>query len=433
MITVSAHPILDELTGRRRFGMRPGLETMRALMDELGNPQNSLKCVHVAGTNGKGSFAAKTDAVLRAAGMRTARYTSPHLVAVNERFALNGIPAPDEELEKAATDVLPAVQRVEAVGGTPVTFFECLTALAFVLFARFCPDVVLLETGLGGRLDATNILPPSCILASVVTRIGLDHCAVLGDTIGAIAAEKAGIMKKGRPVVLGAQPPEAHAVLSAAAREMSCPLFDSAPIPQGLPPTSENEATVRTALTMLEGEYGFNIPREAVAKGLASAVWPGRFQRVDADGISAVVDGAHNPDGAAALSAELRMAADASRPHGLIAGFCGDKDVASHLRILAPMFSAGWAVPIRNDRSLDPGRTAELMRAAGIRAAMACGSLDEALSRGKEWARASGGVLVVCGSLFLAGEALVALDAFPWPSDGFDPSESLRQAADERT
>ncbi|MGN0845871.1 MAG: bifunctional folylpolyglutamate synthase/dihydrofolate synthase, partial [Kiritimatiellia bacterium] len=159
---------------RRRFGMRPGLEVMRAVLEKLGNPQDALRYVHVAGTNGKGATCAILDAILRAAGYRVARYTSPHLVSINERFCIDGKPVSDEALAPVVDRVLDVVEQLERARGFEVTFFETLTAVAFQLFAEAKPDVVVLETGLGGRLDATNVVKD--VLVSVITRIGLDHC-----------------------------------------------------------------------------------------------------------------------------------------------------------------------------------------------------------------------------------------------------------------
>jgi len=205
---------LQKLAERRRFGMRPGLETIRALLERLGNPERDVAAIHIAGTNGKGAVAALCESVLRAAGYPVARYTSPHLVSVNERFLVNGAPADDAALERAAADVEPAVRAVERALQTEVTFFECLTALGFVLFRRAGVRLVALEAGLGGRLDATNVVTP---LVSVITRIGLDHCDWLGDTVEKIAGEKAGIIKPGRPVVCAAMPDGAKAVVAGAA------------------------------------------------------------------------------------------------------------------------------------------------------------------------------------------------------------------------
>ena len=426
--------LLERLASRRRYGMRPGLSTMRALLDALGNPQDSLKVVHVAGTNGKGAVTAMLDSVLRAAGYRVCRYTSPHLVSLAERFFVDGAPATPETLNAAADAVFPVVEAFERDKGVEVTFFECLTAVAFVLFARAKPDFVVLETGLGGRLDATNVVPN--VLVSVITRIGLDHCDWLGDTHAAIAEEKAGIIKPGRPIVCGAMPESAKETIERVASLNGSAFYSAAdhvsvvqhaPLVattahRNLPPIDlalfgafqvENALTVLTAVDALTQDCGVNIPDHAVVEGLARVVWPGRCQRVEKDGVTVIVDGAHNPDGAMALRDSLKLA-HVKEPVGLIAGFCGDKDVLAHLRIMSALATHGWAVPIRNARSLDPGEVAERMLMAGFAEAESCSSLEAAFGRAIAWARTSGGTLVVCGSLFLSGEALVALGAFPW-------------------
>ena len=401
--------------------MRPGLDTIRAVMAALGNPQDTLRCIHIAGTNGKGAVAAMLDSVLRAAGYRVVRYTSPHLVAINERFFIDGEPVADDALAAVADEVLSVIARLERDQGLEVTFFEALTAVAFVLFARARPDVTVLETGLGGRLDATNIIASP--LVSVITRIGLDHCDWLGTTHAAIATEKAGIVKPGCPVVCGAMPPEALDAIRRVAAEKGSPLVAAQP---WTPPAGfalfgafqeENAATVKAVLDMLP----FMIPDGAISDGLAHVVWPGRCQRVTKDGVTYIVDGAHNPDGAAALARVLGGMA----PVGLVAGFCGDKDVSGHLRTLAPHVSRAWAVPIRNDRSLAPEDVAARMESAGIAGATPCAAVPEALSAAAAWARGTGNSVAVCGSLFLVGEALVALDAYPWRLRSSDANELL--------
>jgi len=401
--------------------MRPGLDTIRAVMAALGNPQDTLRCIHIAGTNGKGAVAAMLDSVLRAAGYRVARYTSPHLVAINERFFIGGEPVTDDALAAAADDVLPVITRLERDQGLEVTFFEALTAVAFVLFSRARPDVTVLETGLGGRLDATNIIASP--LASVITRIGLDHCDWLGTTHAAIATEKAGIVKPGCPVVCGAMPPEALDAIRRVAAVKGSPITVAQP---WTPPAGfalfgafqeENAATVKAVLDMLP----FTISDETISDGLARVVWPGRCQRVAKDGVTYIVDGAHNPDGAAALARVLEGMA----PVGLVAGFCGDKDVSGHLRTLAPHVLRAWAVPIRNDRSLAPEDVATRMESAGIADATPCATVPEALFAAAAWAHETGNAVVVCGSLFLVGEALVALDAYPWRYRSSDANEHL--------
>ena len=438
---------LNRIMDRRRFGMRPGLDVMRAVLNELGNPQDTLRFVHVAGTNGKGATCALLDEVLRAADYRVGRYTSPHLVTLNERFFLDGAPASDAALDAVAGKVLDVIERLEAERGFEVTFFETLTALAFVFFAEAKVDVVVLETGLGGRYDATNVVTTT--LLSVITRIGLDHCDWLGTTHAAIAEEKAGIIKPGRPVVCGAMPQAARDVVARVASLNGSPFLAAEehvsvaslePLTlmtstRNLPPISlsltgayqvENALTALTALDALVRYAGFRIPDHELVRGFSRAVWPGRCQRVEADGVAIYVDGAHNPDGAVALRDSLRYAGvDAKGPVGLVAGFCGDKDVLAHLRIMSAVATHGWSTPIRNARSLDPKETAERMSMAGFAEAHACDSLREALAQARAWAKASGGSLVVCGSLFLAGEALVALGAYPWVVKEPDANEIM--------
>ena len=447
--------LIQRLMDRRRFGVRPGLDTIRAILSELGDPQNSLQFVHVAGTNGKGAVCAFTDAILRAAGLKVCRYTSPHLVSVRERFFVDGAPAAEDELNAAAEAVFPVVERLEKERGMEVTFFECLTAVAFVLFARIRPDVAVMEVGLGGRLDATNVIAPENLLAAVITRIGLDHCDWLGTTHAAIAEEKAGIVKKGRPVVAGAMPAVAREAVALAAARLGAPFISAecCSVAAGpgvdwtrpvltsprrrLPPVHlsltgpfqvENAMTALSVADALVEYANLQIPDSAVVGGLESAVWPGRAQRVVSDGVEFIIDGAHNPDGAVALMETLRVGALARRddaPTAIICGFCGDKDVLAHLRLMSAVATTGWAVPIRNVRSLDVAETVERMELAGFVSAAPCKDLADGLARAREWAHSTGGRIVICGSLFLAGEALVALNAYPWPFRAPDANESI--------
>ena len=415
---LSSHPFLADLAARRRFGMKPGLETIRAACAAMGEPQRAFRALHVAGTNGKGAVCAILDAALRAAGRRVGRYTSPHLVSLNERFFLDGRPVEDAVLERLAA-------RVPPLEG--LTFFEALTAVAFALYAGSSCDHVILETGLGGRLDATNVcLPEAC----VITKIGLDHCDWLGDTVEKIAGEKAGIVKPGVPVVLGRNVASVRAVVESAAAACGASfhyapdLVEPSEIPADLSlPGSFNRENAMTALAVLKV---MKLPPETFAacrRGFASVVWPGRFQRVGAY----LVDGAHNPPAAAALAEALAELPAAPRSLDLVAGFCGDKDVDDVLSVLAPFVGRGWAVRTNNPRSLTAAETAAKMCAAGIDA-RPCASLDEALAScaAAKAADASGGPqTLVCGSLFLAGEALVALDAYPGRVR-FDAAEILR-------
>ena len=414
---------LEDLASRRRFGIRPGLETIRAVCASLGDPQLSVSAIHVAGTNGKGAVCVLMDAALRAAGFRVGRYTSPHLVRVNERFFLDGAPVGDDALERLSERVSRSLNPQPSTLNPDLTFFEALTAVAFVLYAEAKVDYAVLECGLGGRLDATNVCRPELC---VITKIGLDHCDWLGDTVEKIAAEKAGIVKPGVPVVLGRNDAVVRAVVETRAHEVGAPfhyapdLADERELPPGLSlPGAFNRENAVTALAALKVLFGESRDgREPVRRGFAEAVWPGRFQRVG----NVIVDGAHNPPAAAALSESLSDAG--LRQVDLIAGFCGDKDVDKVLSVLAPSVRKGYAVRTNNPRSLSAETTTEKMRAVGIDA-VACDSLADALDR----AGRSDLPTLVCGSLFLAGEALVELNAFPWPGGRFDPSESTSRSA----
>jgi len=492
---------LQDLAARRRFGIKPGLDTIRALCSALGNPQRRLRSIHIAGTNGKGAVAAILDSCLRTGGFRVGRYTSPHLVRINERFMLDGNPVPDDKLEKYSKIVQNALAHwgqtpqnqglspsdsrgqspVDVRGQSPnlrgqspeVTFFEALTAVAFALYADESPDFVVLETGLGGRLDATNICEP---VLSVITRIGLDHCDWLGDTVEKIAAEKAGIIKPGVPVVLGANAPEVVAVVKARAEELGSPFIyapeiaDESEIPKDFSLKGlfnrENAVTALAALSSLGTDPIKPLGTDPIKPlgtdpkiraGFSKVVWPGRFQTVG----RFIVDGAHNPPAARALAAALQELVQPQDPMGtvptkgtvpkaimgtvpnaidqqftLIAGFCADKDVDETLAILAPFVRRAIAVRTNNPRSLSPEELTAKMKYAGMEAE-ACDSVRLAIERvGSvpmfQAIERAGTVpmfctprpdILICGSLFLAGEALVALGAYPWPADRFDLSE----------
>ena len=406
--------------------MRPSLDAIRGVCAALGDPQKELRAIHVAGTNGKGAVCAMIDACLRADGLRIGRYTSPHLVRLNERFVLDGNPVPDDKLEECSKNVENAISRwgqtLEKRGLSPieVTFFEALTAVAFVLYADEALDYAVLETGLGGRLDATNICVPEIC---VITKIGLDHCDWLGDTVEKIAAEKAGIIKKGVPIVLGKNDPEVIAVVKARASEVGAPFFyapdmaDELEIPDGFSLEGafnrENAVTALAALKVL---------KKGSRDGLSNVVWPGRFQRVG----RFIIDGAHNPPAARALAAALsKYAPFAGSVPTLIAGFCGDKDVDETLRILAPLVGKGIAVRTNNPRSLAPEELARKMESVGI-PAISCDSIHLALEKMGSVPNGSGVDTLICGSLFLAGETLAELGAFPWQTDRFDAAEILK-------
>ncbi|MEI6647041.1 MAG: folylpolyglutamate synthase/dihydrofolate synthase family protein [bacterium] len=438
---------LEQLAARRRFGMKPGLDTINALLEALGHPEQNLAAIHIAGTNGKGSVAAMCESVLRAAGYAVGRYTSPHLISINERFLVRGCNATDEMLECAANEVDAAITVLGSVSET--TYFEYLTAMMFVLFRKEKINLAVIETGLGGRLDATNVMTP---LVSVITRIGLDHCDWLGNTYEKIAYEKAGIIKPGRPVVCAAMPDEARRVIQGIASKNQSLFIDACEsvtvsatkktldgqtlkieTPElTLPPIRlplsgafqlENVSTALATLQVLS--QALDIPEAAYKTGLESVCWPGRFQLVQKDPII-IIDGAHNPDGADALVNTLKNLVK-KQPIAFIAGFCGDKDVAAYLHRIAPLATCAYAVPVCNPRTLTAGQTLGQMNIAGLRNASDCASLDDALARAIDWATSNKGIIVVCGSLFLAGAALATFNAMPGlTSNRVDLSEQLK-------
>lgn len=416
-----------ELAARGMHGMKLGLGPMRKACAALGNPERSLRSVHVAGTNGKGAVSAVLDAAFRARGVKgAARYTSPHLVKVNERFFIGGECVSDGDLESAAGEVFASPATAD------LTYFETLTATAFVLFSRKGCPLAVLECGLGGRLDATNVCNG---VLSVITRVGLDHCEWLGNTLDAVAFEKAGIIRPGVPVVLGENDERVRAVVEKRAAELDSPFVyaPDAACDDEIPPSyslsglfnRENAVTAIAALRTLESTGVLEKSADLTA-GFSDVVWPGRFHRVG----KVIVDGAHNPPAAESLAASLAAVAGGGKVV-LVAGFCSDKDVDSVLRTLAPHVSRAVAVRTGNPRSLSAEETAVKMRAAGMESA-AASSLEEALeiSGARQAAlssRSGPPEVVVCGSLFLAGAALCALGAFPYPSDGgADPAERLR-------
>jgi len=414
--------LTDELARRLRFGMKPGLEAMQAACAARSHPERALKgVIHVAGTNGKGAICAMLDACLRAGGARVGRYTSPHLVSINERFFLDGAPVSLATLDEIVQVLSPSPRE-------ELTYFEYLTLVAFVLYARAQPDFTVLETGLGGRLDATNVCTPAL---TVISRIGLDHCDWLGDTVEKIAAEKAGIIKRGVPVVLGANAREVRDVVEARAREVGAPLHyapdlateEEIPDDFSLGGTfnRENAITALAAMKVLE---------RGDRRGLAKVVWPGRFQRVG----SFIVDGAHNPPAARALADALKDAGFGPRSLNLVCGFCGDKDVDETLRILAPFVARAYTVKTCNPRSLSAEELAAKFAPLGIEAtpttldAYFAQSRMHICSEPKPHATSYGSeqnmhLTLIAGSLFLAGEALVALGAMP--EAPFDAAERL--------
>lgn len=403
------------LDSRARFGMKPGLETIRGMLAALGNPERRLQVVHVAGSNGKGSCCALMAAALQEAGHRTGLYTSPHLVRFHERIRVDGRDITGEDLARGMERIRPALEAFPEA-----TYFEVATALALQHFADAGAEVVVLETGLGGRLDATNVFDAP--LATLVTNISLEHTEVLGSTEAAIAREKAGIVKPGVPLVTGASG-EALEVIRAVAAERGAPLrvlgedFVPAPTrPQALevhglrdhPEVEipfagahqvENAALAMATLDAVDAR-GLAVPVEAVRRGFPKARWPGRLQRVPGKP-ALLLDGAHNPAGMQTLAAYL--AAEKLRPVAVF-GALADKDWMQMVEILAPHVRDAVVTRVPSSRALDPQEAARAFSMMGL---FGITSEDPGHAlRTAENLAGEDGLVLVTGSLYLVGHVL---------------------------
>jgi dihydrofolate synthase / folylpolyglutamate synthase len=386
--------LLARLAGVRALGVELGLDRVRAALARMGDPQTRFAAVQIAGTNGKGSTAAMTEAVLRAAGLITGLYSSPHLARFTERIRIGGA--------EADGDRLAALDRQVVATGVPLTYFEVATALAFLAMAEAGVEVAVLETGLGGRLDAVTTCVPC---ATAITSIGIDHTGYLGTTLSAIAREKAGILKPGVPCFVGRLPPEADEEIERAADAAGAPLFrfgrDFGPTPlsTALAGAHQKEnAALAAQLARAAGRHlGRRVDDRTMERGLAGVQWPGRCEKIGDD---LLFDCAHNEDGARALAAALAAIAPGRRVVLLIS-IVDDKDPAAILAALAPAAAAAVTTRSDNPRSLAPAALAGV--ASGVNGdTAACAHPDAALAEARRRAGPDG-LVVVCGSMFLVG------------------------------
>jgi dihydrofolate synthase/folylpolyglutamate synthase len=324
--------VQDHLFSLKARGLKFGVDRMRRFAEVLGHPERAVPCIHVAGTNGKGSVSAMLDAVFHSAGWRTGLYTSPHLVRLGERVQVDRRILSEEEIIAWVAELRPVAEHLAAADGEEdqPSFFEFMTAMAFLQFARSRCDLSVIEAGLGGRLDATNVVDPE---VSVITSIGLDHCEMLGDTFEKIAAEKAGIIKPGRPVVIGRMPPAAERTIRKIAAERGSPLVSVAEEFGGdlecYPATNLegdyqrwNAATATLAARLLPPSW--KLTDGVVARGLRAVDWPGRWQRMSVGGQLVILDTSHNPEGAQVLESNLaHLAAETGRAPVIITGALG--------------------------------------------------------------------------------------------------------------
>ena len=402
---------LSYLFSLEQFGIKLGLDNSAAIVARLGHPERAFHSIHIAGTNGKGSVTAMVDAALRAAGHRSARYTSPHLVALEERFVIDGRPVARDAMIAAVADVRDAVESLRADGSLDVqpTFFEVTTAAAFELFRRAGVETAVLEAGLGGRLDSTNVVSP---IATAITSIALDHEQYLGSTLAGIAAEKAGIIKPGVPVVIGDLAPDALAVIERVARARGADVIrstaaDAAPFTVGLRGRHQTaNAGIAVRLLHVVHARGLAAPASAIARGLAAPGWPGRLDlRRLPDGRELLMDAAHNPAGAASLASYLRERQTAPAP--LVFAAMRDKNIAGILTALAPAIDSLVVTRASHPRSAEPSAIAEQARAVAPSLPVSIEpSPDAALAAA--WRRSN--TIVVAGSIFLLGDVLRLVD-----------------------
>jgi dihydrofolate synthase/folylpolyglutamate synthase len=416
----------DLLSRLEQFGIRLGLDTTENILAELGNPQCRFPIVLVAGTNGKGSTAAFLQAFARAAGYRTGFYSSPHLENPRERIRIDGQAIAEDRLGKRLEGVVAAGERRNR---TAPTYFEALTAAAYAHFAAERVEVAVVEVGMGGRLDATNAADP---VVSVITPIALDHREYLGETLAAVAGEKAGILRPGVPAWIAEQEPAAEEALSAAAARVGAPLHAmgervrlvgiEARGWEGQDIRFDFEGRQRTLSTRLLGAHqagnlalaaaaalelaGFGFPRldlDSITHGAAACRWPGRLEVIDLPvGRRVVLDGAHNPAGAAALAAFVRQTGERV---DLLFGALADKDAAAMLPAIAALAETITLTAPPSPRALDPRDLALLADGRAIH-------LEADPAAALDWALAHGDArlpLLVCGSLYLVGDLRAAL------------------------
>jgi dihydrofolate synthase/folylpolyglutamate synthase len=391
--------LLARLEAARALGVELGLPRVRRALAALGDPQRRFAAVQIAGTNGKGSTAAMAEAILRAAGVRTGLYTSPHLSRFTERIQVAG--------GEADGDRLAALDARVATTGVPLTYFEIATALAFLTFAEEGVELGVLETGLGGRLDAVTTCEP---VATAVTSIGIDHADWLGGSLREIAREKAGVIKPGVPHLMGALPPEADDEMARAADAAGAPLLrvgrELAPpdVPLALAGSHQaSNAAIALGLAARAWQHlrgPASLPPSAVLAGLANVRWPGRLERVTGD---VLLDCAHNVEGARALAAALPALTGAlGHPVALLTSIVRDKDAAGILAALAPVVGMVVATQSSNPRSLSAADLATVARAQGLKTQVSPDPIV-ALNLARRFV-GHGGLVVVAGSIFLVGE-----------------------------
>lgn len=407
------------------LGSRPGLSRTQELLSRLGNPEKGMRFIHVAGTNGKGSTCAMLSSVLQCAGFKTGLYTSPYIVRFNERMCIDGDPISDSELAELVETIKPVA---DSMADKP-TEFEMITALAFLYYKRHSCDVVVLEAGMGGRLDSTNVIEAP--LVSVITGVAIDHTSVLGNTVAEIAKEKAGIIKPGCPVVYGGRDNEAFEVIKKKAEECCSDLrrtrldtlnvhkmniygseFDyshylNVEIPLCGAYQPENTATVLETVRMLVKHHGFYINSRQIREGLKNARWRARFELL-ADEPPVIFDGSHNIQGVAAAVESIKHFFGEQKV-ALLMGVLADKDYYEMAELLSPYAESVFTVTPDSPRALKSSRLAEVFGEHGI-PSKPFSDVEHGVAEAYEYAKAKNIPLVMLGSLYMYGEVFDAFD-----------------------
>ncbi len=405
-------------------GSRPGLERTIQLLGMMGNPQDELKCVHVAGTNGKGSFCCMLSSILKEMGYKVGTYTSPFVRYFNERMAINGQMIANDELARITEYVKQFAEKMDDVP----TEFELITAIGFEYFKRNKCDVVVLETGMGGRLDSTNIIKTPIL--SVITGIALDHTGFLGNTLGEIAAEKAGIIKKGCPVVYGGSPGEAFDVIKMQAQKLDSDFYfatrdDFSDVEFSLRGCTLSSYEYKDLFVSLVGEYqpsniatvlkavsvlndrGIKITEQAVREGMGKAYWPARFEIINEKPLM-IYDGAHNPEGLrACIDSIKRFFGD--KKVNVLSGVMADKDVSKMLPVIKEVANKVFTVTPDNPRSMKSEIYAEHFNDFGIEA-YSFETIEDGVRAALRESEKDGCSIIALGTLYMYGDVRTALE-----------------------
>lgn len=412
---------LEKIHSLLTFGSRPGLDRILTLLDRMGNPQDKLKYIHVAGTNGKGSVCAMLSSVLVASGYKTGLFISPYITDFRERIQINNAMISKEELVSAVENTFPLVQQLQGEG-IVITEFEYVNALQFYIHAKAECDIVVLETGMGGLLDCTNVIKSP--LCSVITTIGLDHTAVLGDTIEEIAQQKCGIIKENSYAVTSKQEASAMKIIENTALNLKTPLAKSENIEINILSQEldksifeyngteitlklagqhqiENAKTALATLEILRLNDNLNISDNDIKKGFSNAVNPARLETLCTSPI-VLLDGAHNPNGIEALKNAINRFLGNKKVIGIM-GMLADKDIDTSIKLLENTFCKIYTVPVDNPRALDSNTLADKFKNFGFDAT-AFNSAEVAFDTAFEEAKRNDNAIIICGSLYLAGE-----------------------------